>query len=145
MAVFNQMGLELTPKLCLLDFLGGGLGWVGYGKSWKQAQLGVPHSRIQVELDFILQAGICQILNFAQNSRHSEIVQGTEINWGGTPHKKMYTGRWGHRTYFLNRVPIGGVGDTAHTFFPVGQYDQYMLKYRLPNLTGGWVGGYCRI
>ena len=51
MAEFNQLGLELTPKLCLLDFLGGGLGWVGYGKSWKQAQLGVPHSRIQVELE----------------------------------------------------------------------------------------------
>ena len=31
----------------------------------KQAQLGVPHSRIQVEVDFILQAGTCQILNFA--------------------------------------------------------------------------------
>ena len=28
----------------------------------KQAQLGVPHSRIQVELAFILQAGTCQIL-----------------------------------------------------------------------------------
>ena len=31
----------------------------------KQAQLGVPHSRIQVELGFILQAWTCQILNFA--------------------------------------------------------------------------------
>ena len=31
----------------------------------EQAQLGVPHSRIQVELDFILQAGTCQIINFA--------------------------------------------------------------------------------
>ena len=30
-----------------------------------QAQLGVPHSRIQVELGFILQTGTCQILNFA--------------------------------------------------------------------------------
>ena len=28
-------------------------------------QLGVPHSRIQVELGFILQAETCQILNFA--------------------------------------------------------------------------------
>ena len=34
--------------------------------SSKQTQLGVPHSRIQVELEFILQAGTCQILNFAQ-------------------------------------------------------------------------------
>ena len=31
----------------------------------KQAQLGVPHSRIQVELGFILQDVTCQILNFA--------------------------------------------------------------------------------
>ena len=33
-------------------------------KREKQAQLGVPHSRIQVELGFILQAGTCQIFNF---------------------------------------------------------------------------------
>ena len=33
-------------------------------KSVQQAQLGVPHSRIQVELGLILQAGTCQILNF---------------------------------------------------------------------------------
>ena len=39
------------------------------GKQDKQAQLGVPHSRIQVELGFILQAGTCQILNFVQNPR----------------------------------------------------------------------------
>merc|ERR1711954_361442 len=38
------------------------------------AQLGVPHSRIKVELGFILQAGICQILNFAQNPRQSQSV-----------------------------------------------------------------------
>ena len=46
--------------------------------STRQAQLGVPDSRIQVELGFILQAGTGQILNFAQNPRHS--VQGTEID-----------------------------------------------------------------
>ena len=46
----------------------------------KQAQLGVPHSRIQVELGFILQAGTCQILNFAQNPRQSHSVQGTKVN-----------------------------------------------------------------
>ena len=51
----------------------------------KQAQLGVPHSRIQVELGFILQAGTCQILNFAKNPRQST--------------EKSHTGR----------------GDTAHT------------------------------
>ena len=49
----------------------------------KQARLRVPHSRIQVELGFILQAGTCQILNFAQNPRQSQSVQGTELNFGG--------------------------------------------------------------
>ena len=45
--------------------------------------------RRQVELGFILQAGTCQILNFAQNPRQSQIVQGTELNLGGgTPHRK---------------------------------------------------------
>ena len=38
----------------------------------KQAQLGVPHSRIQVELDFILQAWTSLILNFAENQRQSK-------------------------------------------------------------------------
>ena len=47
----------------------------------RQAQLGVPHSRIQVEHGFILQAGTCQILNFVQNPRQSQSVQGTELNW----------------------------------------------------------------
>ena len=43
----------------------------------KQAQLGVPHLRIQVELGFILQAGTCQILNFAHNPRQSQSDKGT--------------------------------------------------------------------
>ena len=70
--------------------------------SEKQAQLGVPHSEIQVELGFILQAGTCQILNFVQNPRQSQSVQGTELNWGegDTVQKKCIPGRW----------------DTAHTF-----------------------------
>ena len=38
----------------------------------RQAQLGVPHSRIQVKLGFIFQAGTCQILNFAKNPRQSQ-------------------------------------------------------------------------
>ena len=38
-------------------------------KVFKQAQLGVPPSRILVELGFILQAGSWQIINFAQNPR----------------------------------------------------------------------------
>ena len=76
----------------------------------------MPYSRIQVELGFILEGGTCQILNFAQNPRQSQSVQGTDLNWEGGGHRteKVYTGRGGHRTYFLNRVPIGG--DTAHTF-----------------------------
>ena len=82
----------------------------------------MPHSRIQVELGFYLQAGTCQILNFAQNPRQSQGAQGTELNWrgdtaqkkcilgGGTPHKfseqcanmggtpHIKTGSGGHRT-----------------------------------------------
>ena len=57
-------------------------------KNKKHAQLGVPHSRIQVELGFILQAGTCQILNFAQNPRQSHSVQDTELNGGDTAQKK---------------------------------------------------------
>ena len=67
----------------------------------KQAQLGVPHLKIQVELGFILQAGTMQILNLAQNPRQSQSVQGTELNWGG-----------GHRTEKV----YSGRGDTAHIF-----------------------------
>ena len=68
-------------------------------RTWYQAQLGV----LQVELDFILQAGTCQILNFAQNLRQSQSVQGTKLNLGGGHRtEKMYTKREGHRTYFLN-------------------------------------------
>ena len=60
----------------------------------EQAQLGVPHSRIQVELGFILQAGTCQTLNFAQNQRQSQSVQGTELNLGrgDTAQKKCILG-----------------------------------------------------
>ena len=59
----------------------------------EQAQLGVPHSRKQVELGFILQAGTCQILNFVQNPRQSQSVQGTDQNWGGdTAQKKCIPG-----------------------------------------------------
>ena len=68
----------------------------------KQAQLGVPHSRIQVELGFILQAGTCQILNFVQNPRQTQSVQSTELNFfgGDTAQKKC----------------VSGWGDTAHIF-----------------------------
>ena len=72
-----------------------------FEKRVKQAQLEVPHSRIQVELGFILQSRTCQILNFAQNPRQSQSVQGTELNLGG-----------GHRT---EKVYTGG-GGTPHIF-----------------------------
>ena len=77
------------------------------GITLKQAQLGVPHSRMQVELGFILKAETCQILNFDQNPRQSQSVQGTELNLGGGGHRteKVYTGR----------------GDTAHIFWTVWQ------------------------
>ena len=80
----------------------------------------MPHSKIQVELGLILQAGTCQILNFAQNP--SQSVQGTELNWwggdtaqkkcipggGDTAQKKCVLGKGG-TTY------TGREGDTAHT------------------------------
>ena len=56
---------------------------------------------IQVELGFILQAGTCQILKFAQNPRQSQSVQGTELNRGGDTAQKKYITR---------------EGDTAHIF-----------------------------
>ena len=55
----------------------------------KQAQLGVPYLKIQVEFGFILKAGTCKILNFTQNPRQS-------------PRYKI-------------KLPIGG-GDSANTF-----------------------------
>ena len=82
----------------------------------KQAQLGVPHSRIQVELGCILQAGTCQILNFAQNPRQSQSVQGTELNWWwGTPHRKSVY-QEGGTPYIFSEQGANRGGDTAHTF-----------------------------
>ena len=85
-------------------------------KEIRQAQLGVPHSRIQVELGFILQAASCQILDFAQNPRQNQRGKGTELHLGGvTPHlKNIYT-------YFLDvgnnwseEKTYTGRGDTTH-------------------------------
>ena len=59
----------------------------------QQAQLRVPHSRIQVQLGFILQAGTCQVIKFTQNPRLSQSVQDTKLNWwGGNRTEKVYTG-----------------------------------------------------
>ena len=38
----------------------------------------------------------------------------------------------GHRTYFLNRGPIGGGGNNAH---------QNMLSIKIRSSVDGWVGG----
>ena len=91
----------------------------------KQAQLGVPHSRIQVELGFILQSLTSQILNFAHNPRQSQSVQVREINLGGRHRtKKVFTERGGHGTCFFEEVTIVlwenhihavWGGDSAHT------------------------------
>ena len=59
-------------------------------KEKNQAQLGVPHSKIQVELGLIF--------NFTWNPRQSRICQRNRTPLGGH-------GRWeggGHRTYFLD-------------------------------------------
>ena len=76
----------------------------------KQAQLGVPHSRIQVELGFILQAGTCQILNFAKNPSQSQ--SGKNYIGGDTAQKKRLLRGGGHRTYFVDEGNTWG-GDTA--------------------------------
>ena len=106
----------------------------------------MPHSRIQVELGFILQAGTCQILNFAQNPRQSQSVQGTELNWGGdtaqkrcipgggTPHILSEQGLiggtypgWGeHRTNFVDGAN-NWVG-TPHNI------ERNKSKYQIPSL-----------
>ena len=100
----------------------------------------MPNSRIQVELDFILQAGTRQILNFAQNPRQSQRVQGTKLNWRGeAPHRKVYTGSTGHRTYFLNRCPIGGGHPTSK------QASSSLWNCQKKMGCGGWVGGFMRI
>ena len=74
----------------------------------------MPHSRIQVELGFILQAGTCQILNFAQNPRQSQSVQGTELNWGWTPHRKSVYWEGGTPQLFSEQGANWG-GGTPHT------------------------------
>ena len=59
----------------------------------------MPHLRIQVELGFILQAGTSQFLNFAQNPRQSQSVQGRELNLGANfLNGGANRGGVGHRT-----------------------------------------------
>ena len=104
-------------------------------KEHRQAQLGVPNSRKQVELGFILQAGTSQILNFAQNPRQSQSVQGREINLGGRHRtEKVFTERGGHGTYFLNRMPVvgGGHGTCFFEEVTIGLWENH--------IHGGWGG-----
>ena len=76
----------------------------------------MPHLRIQVELGFILQAGTSQFLNFAQNPRQSQSVQGTELNLeGGTSHRKSVYREGGTPHIFSEQgANREGGGDTAH-------------------------------
>ena len=78
----------------------------------------MPHSRIQGELGLILKAGTCQILNFAQNPRQSQIVQGTELNGGGTPHRKSGNQEGGTPHIFSEQV--ANRGGTPHIFSKQG-------------------------
>ena len=103
----------------------------------------MPHSRLQVELGFILQAGTCQILNFAQSPRQSQSVQGTELNLGGgdTAQKKCIPG-----IYFLNRRTIGGTPHIKYDHMFIlgwGHRTQFqtLAVGRVGGLVAGWVGG----
>ena len=74
----------------------------------KQTQLGVPHSRINVELGFILlDSQFCsESKTELKCSRHR-----TKLEWGGGHHKvKVYTGRGGHHTVKV----YTGRGDSTH-------------------------------
>ena len=61
----------------------------------KQAQLGVTHSEMQMELkrQLSLQGGTLHIINFAKIPRRSQMWQRHITTWGGTAKKKTYTGR----------------------------------------------------
>ena len=85
--------------------------------SLKQAQLGVPHLEIQVEL-------ACQILNFAQNPREGRILQRHRTTLGGreTTQKNVYwdnthtLGRqlgWRHCTTLKDMFILGWKHRTA--------------------------------
>ena len=90
--IHNGKKIIITQKVGLSESLK--KAWRGRGLKIEQAQLGVPHSRIQVEPGFILQAGTCKILHFAQNPRQSQSVQGIELNWGGDTKQKKWVGGW---------------------------------------------------
>ena len=95
----------------------------------------MPHSRIQVDLGCILQAGTCQILNFAQHPRQSQSVQGTELNLGGGHRtEEVYTGGGGTPHIFSEQGANRGGGGTLH----IKTVSQYKLQVRL---TAGWVAG----
>ena len=88
-------------------------------KEHRQAQLGVPNSRKQVELGFILQAGTSQILNFAQNPRQSQSVRGAELNGGGAPHRKSVYREGGTPHIFSEQG--ANRGETPHILSEQGQ------------------------
>ena len=86
----------------------------------------MPHSTIQVELGFILQAGTCEILNFAQNPRQNQSVQVTELNWG------------------VYRKSVYQEGRTPHIFSEQGanRGGTPHIKTGIFKLGGGWPGGW---
>ena len=101
--------------------------------------------RIQVELGFILQAGTCQILNFAQNPRQSQSVQGTELNWGGTPHRKSVYREVGTPHIFSEQGANRG-GGTPHILFEQGanrrggHRTSKQAPVQITSSVDGWVG-----
>ena len=118
----------------------------------------MPHSRIQVELGFILEAGICQILKFAQNPRQSQSVQGTELNWGeGTQHRKSVYQEGGTPHIFSEQSANRGGGGTPHILSEQGanRGGDTTHQNRLPVVigsatkdglrVGGGLGGLMRI
>ena len=74
-----------------------------------------------------------------------------KLHWGGHRTEKMYTGRGGHRTYFVDESNTWG-GDTAQhrkmggghrTYFVDGRnnWGGDTAQHRKEKLSCGWVGG----
>ena len=105
----------------------------------------MPHSRIQVELGFILQAGTSQILNFTQNPRQSQSVQGSELNWGGGTAQKKGIPGGGTPHIFSEPGPIGGGGHRTSKQAPStggGHRTTLTEKIYMVGWMGGWVDGW---
>ena len=71
----------------------------------KQAQLGVPHSRIQVELGFILQALTCRFSILLRIQDRARVEK--NYIWGDTAQKKCILGGADTAHTLLTRVTHG--------------------------------------